>query len=604
MPKKHAHSFNSNNSSSYVHPSLSTLGSSQRDPPKDTSSSVTDRLNHLRLVQAPKASSEQKKEIADATAPPIPKPGSRVTRSVRTSRPARRAPAGPAAPRSWLEGSASKDEASASMMASIHSPQHLKDTRRKVESMAQDHVVRTRPNLEPRSCCDGVREASHTAGGSSLVHQVLKTMAVNWDFIVEYEQHNLATLPIPLKESLISHLTFYGPDEGVDIHSLKTLFLSAEELPNATGCRDITRLNLSSLVGWGFSLSQLTKYCTITRDTGLRKKSRLASNKEDIEISGRNTGLEPSDTDASLLSGKFQAVSTAHTNSVAESWEDELEEVASPLQSIRSTFRLPNLTHLYLANPGPSASWADLLSISTHLSTLTHLSLAHWPIPTLTPNSSTTSVISKHSPAVHAGGRHFYSVTDEDWHEAATILRRLSKNTYCLKWLDVEGIAWYKALGGTALRSAPWEREPFDEWDALGSSLGYKGPDFDGSWSQVTYVNLSQGWVPEWVQSVRRIPMDMRYDDIQKDLQSYLRKLHPDQASMPEIPVDPSNRPGPNGPTVEWFQKEFAARDVAETIRLSRAALGGLRCTFDHGWTQGRGTPRRFQTPDIIPPPH
>ena len=77
---------------------------------------------------------------------------------------------------------------------------------------------------------------------------------------------------------------------------------------------------------------------------------------------------------------------------------------------------------------------------------LTHLSLAHWPMPMLLSNSLTAYVRAPNGTHPY-GNLSYYSVLDQDWSEAASIMRRLSKATTSLKWLDLSGCwPWIRCL--------------------------------------------------------------------------------------------------------------------------------------------------------------
>ena len=156
---------------------------------------------------------------------------------------------------------------------------------------------------------------------------------------------------------------------------------------------------------------------------------------------------------------------------IPESW-DEDNHLAAPL----SVSRFPALTHLSLSNPA-NVSWKGLLSLSPHLATLTHLSLAFWPPPSLTPNSKTAY---RESPAgnIDYGASNYYSSYDGDLSEAAGVLRRLSKATYCLQWLDLTGCSdWVQALGRS------------------------DGPDWAGAWRGLETVKIGQGWIPKCLET-------------------------------------------------------------------------------------------------------
>jgi hypothetical protein len=128
----------------------------------------------------------------------------------------------------------------------------------------------------------------------------------------------------------------------------------------------------------------------------------------------------------------------------------------------------------------------SLLNLLSHLSTLTHLSLAHWPIPTLTPHALSAKMRHpKHkSLSFSYGGTDTYSAYENNWDEASGMLRRLSRATYCLKWLDLEGCSdWFPALS----------------WDSVNSDGTYatSGPEWNGSWRDLAWLGLGAGWFPD-----------------------------------------------------------------------------------------------------------
>lgn len=127
----------------------------------------------------------------------------------------------------------------------------------------------------------------------------------------------------------------------------------------------------------------------------------------------------------------------------SEEWDNE---ATSTIYKNPSTF-LPFLTHLSLSYPPLSISWSKFLNFAKSVPTITHLAIADWPVPTMTPNSKTTTITSSFGLSVDAGGSNYYSHSlDGDWSEAAGILRRLSWALYNLEWLNVDGIDWAPAL--------------------------------------------------------------------------------------------------------------------------------------------------------------
>lgn len=259
---------------------------------------------------------------------------------------------------------------------------------------------------------------------------------------------------------------------------------------------------------------------------------------------------------------------------VADSWEDVAEEVPISVSSSLSVPIFPNLTRLSLAHPGASASWADLLALSKNLGKITHLSLAYWPMPSTTPNAMTASMVSKHTRPVALGGSHFYSELDDDWHEAANILRRLSQNTYSLKWLDLEGCAWHKSLTwdeSYTSHSNISRTVTHDEWRPSSSC---PGPDWNGPWQQIEYLNLFQGWIPNDQNTLRAMPAGT----VQLQLLSWLREHAEEDNCKPKL------RDGAWNIVTDWVEKEKVARSVALDIHRLRKAGQGKWCVVGHGW--------------------
>jgi hypothetical protein len=560
MPKKRNHQFKP------------IIDQSQRPTSsKDSSGStrtVNERLAQLRAEQAPRPTIEQRNEIASLatshtlpphlrrilavpeTAPPLPKAGAR--RMMRVN--GRRLPPGPAAPQSWLA-------------ASLHAPAHVKARAKQ----AAREVARMRHRPEHFSRMTVIDENHSLPKCGSLLDLTLKAMAAEWEFIAEYEQLNLATLPIRWKTVLLSYLSVYGPEEGVTVRSLRTLFLTDDVLPDATGGEDLARLDFTGLITESFTILDLEKFL-----------HRRVKPTVDLIPTFDGLSLQPSPPPIPAENG------------VVESWEDEASAMASLPTSGFKMKRFPNLTRLSLANAGPYTSWSQLLSLTSHLSMLTHLSLANWPVPTTTPNSKTAFITHNHA-SIPVSGSHFYNRLDDDWAEAASILKRLSKNTYRLQWLDLEGCAdWTPALTWCSSD----DRGPRDRWidrtfgrssstttseglfdHAISSDIrNGPGPDWNGSWAQLTYANISQGIIPRDVSAVRAYPAGI----VAAELLLWLR----DDEHTKDEAVERSK-----GIDVQqWLQQEKEARVVERTVRALRTSVGGVFCEFDHGWTRPMGS--------------
>ncbi|KAK0942837.1 hypothetical protein LTR29_005577 [Friedmanniomyces endolithicus] len=266
-----------------------------------------------------------------------------------------------------------------------------------------------------------------------LLHLTLKRLAEQWDLFDEVDFPAL----------LLSYMGFYGPlIDTTDVQAL------------TSGDEPITHLDLAGLAGHG----ALTT----------KRLVRL------FEASANTT--------------------TNASDAIADSWDAE-ETLESILTPSLTAPRFNTLTHLSLSNPPPTASWRDLLALSKSVSRLTHLSLAYWPRPTLTPNLTTATVSSRHSPDVRAGGSHYYSTLDNDYAEAAALLRQLSHHLLCMKWLDLEGCAdWVPALG--TLNAGAHSDVPHDDASGWSPANSPVITIFAHTWKNLTYIRCAQGWLP------------------------------------------------------------------------------------------------------------
>ncbi|PGG97647.1 hypothetical protein GX51_07214 [Blastomyces parvus] len=449
MPKKH-HKPTSPKPSTPVHPSLTSFtgsktqssGSATRD-----GRSVNDLIHHLRRTQvsrrdgvsaslsrvAPRSVHPSIRNLLGLpeTPPPRPRPGTRVV----GERGARRTP-GPAAPLSWLVPNDTLNG---------------QDSERKRKSTCDDAQER---NLRLERL-PGIRFPAE----GTLQYMVLKSMAVNWDSHLLYDGVFLSELPSPTKQLLLSYISTFTDHASMEVgmQGLKPLFLDISDDGIIETYPDVTRLDLASCLGRWMTLKQLAREIKVADRSESRSHGR--------KIEGSTLPSWEEETDMEYPSATIPLAPT------------------QPLQQ-----RFPNLKFLSLANPIPrEASWHSLLNLLPHLSTITHLSLAHWPTPTLTPNSLTASM--KHpklsSLSLPYGGTDIYSAFENNWVEAAGILRRLSKTTYCLKWLDLEGCCdWIPALS-------------WDGFDLEGNFHAAAGPEWNGAWRNLEWLGLGPGWFPD-----------------------------------------------------------------------------------------------------------
>jgi hypothetical protein len=311
-------------------------------------------------------------------------------------------------------------------------------------------------------------------------------MAINWAWHVEYDGTFLAQLPNHLKELLLSYIAVFGKGHLLNgsMKGLKPLFLTQqdqerdrsadnEDDSNEAGSRDkdarVTRLDLGGAMGIWMSFKQLTN--------------------ELINVNAPATGASGSQSEAGVpdswdeqLHPNHEPVEKSESSSVAVS------QASSIPQEISQKLRFENLRLLSLAHPNPStANWTSLLNLVSHLARITHLSLAHWPIPTRTMGALKyrNRHQGQHPLNFGHGIDDIYNEPADGWGEAASILRQLSRATYCLKWLDLEGCtAWFPALTWVG-------QDP----NGIPYSLGSVGPDWNRAWRDVDCIRLGPGWV-------------------------------------------------------------------------------------------------------------
>jgi hypothetical protein len=287
--------------------------------------------------------------------------------------------------------------------------------------------------------------ATHT-----LTHITLKAIAESWDLFEEEDYPAFAEVPLRLRLRILSYISFYGPI--VDASGLQALLQGTERLD---------QLDLGGFVGHGnLTLKRVAKLLT------------------------KSDGDESHKPEQPIL----------------ESWDvdESLEQSLRPSLSLN---RAAQLTHLCLSNPSPGILWRDLLTFSKTTPQLTHLSLAYWPWPTLTPNLATTTMVGQYGTNVTAGGAHYYAAMDQDMAEPALVLRQLSTHLLCLQWLDLEGCQeWTPALAeladdGPADGTAAARRPANDDWALQNSE---EIPPLASNWKNIKYLRCAQGWLPSY----------------------------------------------------------------------------------------------------------
>lgn len=493
-----------------------------------SSASVNERLSELRRLDG-KDAAKKKAELAESSqnlksvhpslkgilgiADTAPP---RPKRAVRSRIP-NRTP-GPAPPASWT-----KTPGWTHLLA-LRTGQRMFKTRRGIAD-----IDRNRPDKLQRFARMTGINVGGVARPPSLMHFALKTAAEQWHLFDEEDLHMLAELPLQLRLKLISYLGFYGP--SIDIVTLDAL---------TSGSETVSYLDLAGLIGHSsLSLNRLAK---------LAKQPRLSQ----AELEGV-AGCE-----------------------VVESWDQE-ESFEDALTMSQPAARFADLTHLSLSHPPSNISWRDILALAKHVPSVTHLSLAYWTRPTLTPNLATTMVTSQHSPDVDAGASHFYSAMDEDMYEPAATIRQLSSMLLRLQWLDLEGcVAWSKAL------SFRWtSAQNTDEADGLWSDNTALTSIWLGNWKNVTYINIAQSWVPRHLtlQLLPRQQMSSNckaiVDNVGRHLNLALLALDDDGESMSLVAQSKARI---------WLELEAQATQVEKDINSTRRRNHVKQIDFDHGW--------------------
>lgn len=264
------------------------------------------------------------------------------------------------------------------------------------------------------------RPALSAVGGTqlppqrSLLHQTLKGLAADIEWHAEYDHEYLSAIPTRLKPVLLSYIATYSPN-GASLQVLRFLF----DVQDTTDCETVECINLGGALGRALTLKQLNQYWVGRQQLGASKTS-------------------------------------AAVNSIPDSWDEESISTSLRNSTLRSGptvgLHFPSLVHLCLSHPSASISWTEFLHFARHLGSLSSLSLAFWPFPSI-PGSSNTSRAS-------ASNLTMDHDSEDATADAAHLLSHLARCTPNLRSLDLTGCStwWYVLRTTTPLRTSSYSR--------------------------------------------------------------------------------------------------------------------------------------------------
>ena len=490
MPKKHHNNHLPSKPKSTVPASFGTsLSTTSKNggqvSPSTSATTVNELIGHLRIAQTDHVKSDGRhshtlsqrslpphlRSLLDVPEPPPPKPRAGVQPNAQGRM---RRMAGPPAPQSWLE-------------SSIHAPERIRARNVEIDSEGLHYDPETKLDVLP---------GAEFPLPLSLQDVVLKKMAKNWQWHLQNDGIYLSEIPTLLKEMLLSYITKYAPVTDQDARlGLRVLFPRAQDFEEyAEEAQDeydeVTRLDLTSLMHSWTSHNALKRELLYTRKAA-----------EFPAFSSPDHGA----TTASEAPESWENASPKDDSDSGASDRSEPLVTVPPKMDMPLSLRFPNLVHLSLSRVGGTASlvsWPDLLAIAPYLSTLTSLSLANWPIPTHTTvsvsTSSPRSLFTRNKvPPSYTGGPKHHANFEANWAEAGSILRRLSKELYCLRWLDFSGCtSWTPAM---TPQKATQVIDDLLGFDASSPELqgGESGPGWNQSWRSVTHIRFAVNWVPK-----------------------------------------------------------------------------------------------------------
>lgn len=523
MPKKRTFNFKQHQG-----PSSPSLGSKPTSKDEGLISTVNEKLGELRKIEGPDAAAK-KREIAELVSqrsvPPqlrgilgVPESAPPKARAGVRTRDRFRTP-GPAPPKSWGALGVGRWKSTLAFRG-----------KKKSKNARAGDVERFRPRDVGRFSRMARLETGpgdQQSGAGSLIHYALKSVVTQWVMLDEEDYPALAEFTLQLRLQLLSYMCVYGP--AITVEAFEAL---------TQGSDKISQLDLSGLVGHAtLTLPRLTE----------RFRKEQSKHHEAVK------------------------------DDIAESWEDA-DSGEPSLDTGLSPLRFSGLTHLSLSHPAPTTRWRDLLAFTKHTPHLTHLSLAYWPRPTLTPNLSTTTVSSQHGPDITAGGSHYYSTLDQDLTEPASLLRQLSLNLLRLQWLDLEGCTpWAPALALLAsIPELPTNTSINDDWSSQTSSSPSVLTD---TWRNLNHINVFQGWIPSHA-GLKALPTQQGISSDRQMVREVMDTLPPIEAETHDQLNAEKQR------ALIWLEAERRVLFAMRRINNVRRAVALTPVVVDFGWAR------------------
>jgi len=461
MPKKHKHVFtNVKSSNDYVHPSLGKGNNKVNTPVSPPGPvGVSERLQQLRIEQGGCKSLE---EISDLSGEYTQRSSTVDVINVLGLQ--------------ELTCSRSANRPLIRLRSRIPGPAPPKSWTE--NSSGYDGIGRRQAGLRsrPKQPCQFIIDIGQDApDAKSLVHVCLKKIAEEWKCMDEDILSFLQTCPQTIRKSLVGYISFYGTEDGLSARELGYLI--------GSGRGTCSTLDLQGLIGWSISMKELINI------VGRLKKS--SSSLDDYK------------------------------DDISNSWGDDEHDIQNTMSPSIPTSVYPQLiTKLSLGDTPSTISWNDLLTLTTHLSSLTHLDLSSWPYPTRVPNLIHTT-ISSMGYTVEASSEK-YSSLDNNYQQASSVLRQLAKNTHRLEHLILRNCSWYHALLPPASRSSD------SSWSNVTVSSKPQGPGWTTSWSLLSTLVLSHASpeslpiIPLFPAFSAFTPSHEKKTDVQESLIRYL----------------------------------------------------------------------------------